>query len=92
MGEIYALAAGEPACRTQTGRIDLDQLAGTDWQNDYADFVSNLKAHLGKIRNERARKAALADMRRVLDGNNAARAEHRMRPTHQRGRDRSSIV
>lgn len=85
IGEAYALAAGQSACRTQTGRIDLDQMAGTDWQNDYADFTANLKAHLGKIRSEQARKAALAEMRRVLDSYNAARAE-RGRETAQRHR------
>lgn len=84
IGEVYALAAGQPARRKQTGRLDLDQLAGTDWQNDYADFASNLKAHLGKIRSEKARKAALAEMRRVLDSYNAARAEHKERPPHRR--------
>lgn len=83
IGEVYALAAGQAARRTQTGRIDLDQIAGTDWQNDYADFVSNLKAHLGKIRNERARKAALAEMRHVLDSYNAARTEHMRRAPHR---------
>lgn len=83
IGEVYALAPGQPARRTHTGRTDLDQLAGTDWQNDYADFVSNLKVHLGKIGNERARKAALAEMRRVLDSYNAVRAEHRRRPRHR---------
>lgn len=80
IGEIYALAAGEPARRIRTGRIDVERLAGADWQNDYADFVSNLKAHLGRIENEQARKAALAEMRRVLDSYNAARAEQRRRP------------
>lgn len=79
IGEVYALAAGEPAHRTQTGRIDLEQATGTDWQNDYADFVSNLKTHLGGIKDELARKAALAEMRRVLDSYSAARAERKRR-------------
>lgn len=79
IGEVYALVPGKHARRTQTGRTDLDQMTGTDWQNDYADFVSNLKAHIGQIRSERARKAALADMRRVLDSYNEARDERKRR-------------
>ncbi|AIT81883.1 MBL fold metallo-hydrolase [Novosphingobium pentaromativorans] len=79
IGEVYALGAGEPARRTQTGRLDLEQMAGTDWQNEYADFVSNLKAHLGKIRDEKARKQALGDMRRVLDSYNEARERQKRR-------------
>lgn len=79
IGEIYMLEAGMPARRTQTGRIDVDQIIGTDWQNDYADFVTNLKAHLGSIKDEQARKAALREMRRVLDSYNTARAEQKRR-------------
>ena len=67
IGETYALEPGAPARRVQTGRVDMDLLAGPDWQNDYADFVTHLKQHLGRIRNERARREALAQMRRVLD-------------------------
>jgi metallo-beta-lactamase family protein len=79
IGEVYELSPAAPARRTGTGRIDLDWLAGTDWQNDYADFTSNLKAHLGRIESEQARRAALAEMRRVLDSYNAVRADHRRR-------------
>jgi metallo-beta-lactamase family protein len=79
IGEVYALAKGVPARRTQTGRIDLDQMTGTDWQNDYADFVSGLKTHLGRIRDEQGRRAALEQMRRVLDSYEAARAQQKTR-------------
>ncbi|AMK26283.1 MBL fold metallo-hydrolase [Sphingobium sp. TKS] len=67
IGEAYALEPGAPARRIQTGRVDMDQLAGPDWQNDYADFITHLKQHLGRIRNEKARRDALAQMRRILD-------------------------
>jgi len=45
----------------------MEELSGPDWQNDYADFITHLKQHLGRIRSERARRDALARMRRVLD-------------------------
>lgn len=67
IGEVYELEPGKPARRIRTGRVDMEQLSGPDWQNDYADFITHLKQHLGRIRNERARREALAQMRRVLD-------------------------
>jgi metallo-beta-lactamase family protein len=73
IGETYALEAGKPARRIKTGRVDMDLLAGPDWQNDYADFATHLKQHLGRIKSERARRDALAQMRRVLDGYEEAR-------------------
>ncbi|WP_445177195.1 MBL fold metallo-hydrolase [Rhizorhapis sp. SPR117] len=85
IGETYSLVAGVPAKRTQTGRVELEEIVGTDWQNEYADFAANLKQHLGKIRSEQARKQALADMRRVLDSYNNFRDEKRQRRT-SRGR------
>lgn len=81
LGEVYALDAAAPARRLQTGRTDIDQITGTDWQNDYADFVSNLKAELGRIRDEKERRAALAQMRRVLDSYEAARTRRKQRST-----------
>ncbi len=79
MGEKFALPAGAPAKRLETGRVDLEQLAGEDWQNEYADFMTNLKHNLSAIRSARARREALADMRRVLDSYQAARAEQKKR-------------
>jgi len=81
IGETWALPTGAPARRLHTGRVDLEELVGEDWQNDYADFITNLKRNLGKIRGERARREALADMRRVLDSYNAVREERRRRNT-----------
>jgi len=77
IGEVYALEPRTPARRTQTGRIDMEQLSGPDWQNDYADFITHLKQHLGRIRNERARREAVAQMRRVLDSYDEARHRHK---------------
>lgn len=73
IGEIYALESGRPARRVRTGHVDMEPLSGPDWQNDYADFITHLKQHLGRIRNERARREAIAQMRRVLDGYEEAR-------------------
>lgn len=68
IGEVYLLAPpAAPARRIQAGRVDIDLLAGPDWQNDYADFITHLKQHLGRIRSERARRDVLAQMRRVID-------------------------
>lgn len=79
IGETYELSRGAPARRVRTGRTDLEQMAGADWQNDYADFVANLRSHLGHIRSEKARKAALAEMRRVLDSYNSVMEDRRKR-------------
>lgn len=79
IGESFALAPGVPPKRIQTGRIDLAQLAGEDWQNDYADFAANLKHNLEHIRSERGRRKALDEMRRVLASYDAARTEQKRR-------------
>ena len=79
IGECYALPPGAPARRVQTGRVDLAELVGEDWQNDYADFITGLRKNLGKIRSERARQEALAELRRVLDAYNEFRDEKRSR-------------
>ncbi|KER38193.1 beta-lactamase [Sphingobium indicum F2] len=79
MGERFALPPGAPAKRLETGRVDLNQLAGEDWQNDYADFITNLKRNLYSIKSARARREALDDMRRVLDSYNALREERKAR-------------
>ena len=76
IGEVYALEPGTQAKRIQTGRVDMEQLSGPDWQNDYADFITHLKQHLGRIKNERARREALAQMRRILDEYEEARHRH----------------
>lgn len=58
IGKGFALPAGGPA-PLETGRVNLNQLAGDDWQNDYADFITNLKRNLSSIRTARARREAL---------------------------------
>ncbi|WP_443030464.1 MBL fold metallo-hydrolase [Sphingopyxis sp.] len=79
IGECFALAHGAKPKRIQTGRVDLAALAGEDWQNDYADFAANLKHNLAHIRTEKGRRKALEEMRRVLTGYEAARAQQKRR-------------
>jgi metallo-beta-lactamase family protein len=78
IGEAYALPAGAPAKRLRTGRADLNDAIGRDWQNDYADLAANLKPMLQKVDPTR-RQEALARMRSLLDGY----AEHRSRRTRR---------
>jgi len=67
LGEEYALSAAQPAHRTGTGRTDLQQATEHDWQNSYADFITNLKADLRRIEDAKRREKAIAEMRKVLD-------------------------
>lgn len=67
IGETYALAPAKPAKRTATGRVDLQQAIGQDWQNDYARFSTSLKQELGRIRGQERRQKAIEEMRRVLE-------------------------
>lgn len=73
IGERYALPPGEPAKRLDTGRTDLAEVLGQDWQNSYADFATALKSRLAELHNDRQRKEALEKMRSVLDSYNAHR-------------------
>jgi metallo-beta-lactamase family protein len=79
IGESFALTPGAPPKRIRTGRVDIAQLAGEDWQNDYADFAANLKHNLAHIRSEEGRRKALDEMRRVLAGYEAARSQQKRR-------------
>jgi len=67
IGERYALPAGAPAKRIATGRTDVRDALGQDWQNDYARFATGLKQELAGIENATHRREALARMRAVLD-------------------------
>ncbi len=67
LGETYALAAATPAKRISTGRIDLQQATGRDWQNSYAEFASDLKERLRRIEDEDLRKKAIREMREIID-------------------------
>ncbi|MDQ4419494.1 MBL fold metallo-hydrolase [Sphingobium sp. DEHP117] len=67
IGEVYELKAGEPARRTRTGRPELQQAIGRDWQNDYAELATTLKRRLGNIPDPGARQKAIDEMRKVLD-------------------------
>jgi metallo-beta-lactamase family protein len=66
IGELYALPPGEPARRLETGREDIADVLGSDWQNAYADFASSLKQELQRIEDERERAEAVVKMREVL--------------------------
>lgn len=77
IGETYALPPGAAARRLETGRADMALLAGEDWQNDYARFVTGLRKDLAAIKSEQARRKALARMRAVLDGYRAFRSNRK---------------
>jgi metallo-beta-lactamase family protein len=76
IGERYTLGHAAPAKRTATGRIEVQQAVGRDWQNDYADFSINLKRELKKIKDAAKRKEALDRMRRILNEYGAHRRNH----------------
>lgn len=67
IGERYELALGAPARRLATGRLEIRQALGRDWQNKYADFAVNLKRDLQRIRSAEQRDKALERMRAVLE-------------------------
>ena len=66
IGESYELPKGAPARRLATGRPELREAVGRDWQNEYADFAVNLKHELQQIEDSARRREALASMREVL--------------------------
>ncbi|WP_166038048.1 MBL fold metallo-hydrolase [Sphingosinicella sp. YJ22] len=86
IGERYELPAGAVARRLTTGRMDLREAVGRDWQNDYADFAVNLKQRLEHVE-PAERREAIAQLRGVLerfsahrDARKAARAAPSARP------------
>lgn len=79
IGEVYALPAAGPARRLATGRPELDEAVGRDWQNDYAQFATGLKKALARIESAAARREALQRMRAVLDSYQAHRGKRRGR-------------
>lgn len=79
IGERYALPPGGPAKRVATGRTDLREALGQDWQNDYARFATGLKRELAGIETAARRREALARMRTVLDSFKDHRGKHRDR-------------
>ena len=82
IGESYDLPGGAPARRTRTGRTDLTEALGRDWQNSYADFVTGLKRELAAIEDEARRQQAIADMRKVLQSYAAHRDKRRDKGRH----------
>ena len=77
IGESYSLEAGLPAKRTATGRVELRDVVARDWQNDYAQFLTNLKQELQEVETGARRREAIARMRSVLDEYAAHRKKHR---------------
>lgn len=65
-GERYALSPGKAAKRVSTGDHALVATAGRDWQNDYATFVTGLKADLMALKDDAARQKAIERMHRAL--------------------------
>jgi metallo-beta-lactamase family protein len=74
IGERYALGAGQPAQRLETGRPELRQAVSRDWQNSYADLATSLKRDLAAIADAAGRPKVIAEMREVLDRYNQFRA------------------
>jgi metallo-beta-lactamase family protein len=66
IGEVYSLPADAPARRIATGRTDIRDAVGRDWQNDYADFTVRLKRELQAIEAAGKRREAIARMRAIL--------------------------
>jgi len=79
IGESYELNAGRPARRTKTGRPELQQAIGRDWQNSYADLAVSLKRRLANIRDAKARQKAIDEMRKVLDSYTQVREARKRR-------------
>jgi metallo-beta-lactamase family protein len=67
IGEAYQLPKGAAAKRLRTGRVDLRDALGGDWQNRYAELAVNLKRDLQRIESNERRVEALAQMRAILD-------------------------
>ncbi len=67
IGETYALSPAKPAKRTATGRTDVQQAIGQDWQNSCARFTTGLKQELARIQSNKRRQEAIEEMRRVLE-------------------------
>ncbi len=67
IGEAWALLPGRPAKRLKTGRQDICDAVGCDWQNDYAALASHLKQDLQHISDSKLRREAIARMRAILD-------------------------
>ncbi len=67
IGERYALHPKKPAKRVRTGRTDVPQTLGLDWQNSYAEFTTGLRSRLRQIRDETKRKEAVQKMQEVLE-------------------------
>ena len=77
IGERYLLPPRAPAKRLATGREDLAEVIGRDWQNTCADFTTSLKHQLAQLADNREREDALRKMRAVLESYRAHRDRNR---------------
>lgn len=75
IGETYAVPPDGPARRLKTGREDLRDALGRDWQNDYAAFTVDLKRALEQIDADHNRREAIRRMRGILTDYRAARSQ-----------------
>jgi len=79
IGEVWELPAGGPARRLRTGPPEVAHAVGRDWQNAYAELATGLKQRLDRIRDDAAREAAIAEMRKVLESYEAFRSDRKGR-------------
>lgn len=66
ISEEYELYSAAPAKRLKTGRKNLENIIGTDWQNAGTDFSINLKQNLAKIDSHSDRIKAIQEMKGIL--------------------------
>lgn len=87
IGDTFKLPAAAAAKLIATRRVDLPEVRGRDWQNDYADFAVTLKQELKAIADAEKRRQAIAQMREILQGYQTARAaSSRARQRHDPNR------
>jgi metallo-beta-lactamase family protein len=67
LGETWVLTPAGPAVRRGAARADVREILGRGWQNDYAELAVNLRRDLGRIEDPARRRAAIAELRAVLD-------------------------
>lgn len=79
LGDTYRLRPGVAAEKIASHPMVPASATESDWQNDYAQFSVNLKHRLGQIREDEARRKAIAEMAAVLDRYRGRRALRRVR-------------
>lgn len=74
IGETYRLKSGSVAEKIGDRPVVAPSVTESDWQNDYADFSVNLKHRLRQIKEDEARRRAIAEMGAILDRYRSQRA------------------